>query len=115
MRTAPADIALKGLGDFNRSRNGVLPQESHAAHDHARSAVGALEGAGIEKGLLHGMQPAVAFQSFDGGDGFSGGGAERHLAGTPSHTAEAEFVAKDRKKRRVGISIDGVLLAVYVE
>ena len=37
-------------------------------HDHPRRTEAALEALGLQKGLLHRMQFAVARQAFDGGD-----------------------------------------------
>ena len=47
---------------------GFSREERDAADDHSRSAIGALEGVGIEEGLLHGVELAIFFQAFDGGD-----------------------------------------------
>ena len=134
MRTATADVALKGLRYFRHGWIWVLLEKRDAAHDHAGSAVGALKSAEIEKSLLHGMQPAVAFQAFDGGDGFFDCGAERHLAGAPGRavdqdgagaalalpttvlaTGESEFVAKSRKKSGIRVGFNRVRFAVYLE
>src|SRR5437899_9157807 len=79
MRSAPADIALQVLNDIRLAGIGIGLQKAHAAHNHSRSAVSALEGAGIEKRLLHRMQPPILFQALDGGDGFSGRRAAGNL------------------------------------
>src|ERR1700730_18355936 len=42
--------------------------ERRGGHDHAGGAEAALKGLRIEKGLLHGVQLAVACQPLDGGD-----------------------------------------------
>src|SRR5260370_20780636 len=82
VRPAAANIALQELNDFRGTRIGVALEQSDAAHNHSSRAVGALEGAGVEKGLLHGMQPAVFLQTFNGGDRLADRGAHRNLAGT---------------------------------
>src|SRR5713101_5347035 len=90
VRAATADVALKGLRYFRKGWIWVLLEQGDAAHDHAGSAVGALEGAGINKCLLHGMQPAVTLQTFDGSDGFFGRSAERHLARPPGRAVDQD-------------------------
>src|SRR5262245_1356194 len=83
MRAAAADIALQGLLDFSLGRMGILPEQRHAAQDHARGAVGTLECFSIEKSLLNRMQAALSFEAFDRDDGSSGGGGNRRDARAP--------------------------------
>src|SRR5437762_4909899 len=70
MSAASADVALKRLFDFDRRGIYVLLKKGDAAHDHAGSAIGALEGFGVEESLLKRMQAPGLFESFDGGDRF---------------------------------------------
>jgi hypothetical protein len=88
MGSAAADISLQGLYDFRLTGIGIFLQERDAADNHSRSAIGALECALIEKGLLHRMELAVLFESFNGGDGFSGCVADRELAGAAGRAIE---------------------------
>jgi len=55
LRAAPANVALQELRDFAGTRIGITLQQAHAAHDHSRSAIGALKRAGVDEGLLHRM------------------------------------------------------------
>jgi hypothetical protein len=70
MRAATADIALKGVHDVRRAWICIFLQKTHAVHDHSRSAIRALKCAGVQKSLLHWMQTAIFFESFDRRDGF---------------------------------------------
>src|SRR6266851_566538 len=88
VRPTAADIALQKLDNLRGTWIAVALQQSDAAHDHPSRAVGALKGAGIEKGLLHGMQMSVFLQAFNGGDGLANRGADGNLAGTPRHPAD---------------------------
>jgi hypothetical protein len=88
MGSTAADISLQGLYDFRLTGIGIFLQERDAADNHSGSAIGALECALIEKGLLHRMELAVLLESFDGGDGFSGGVADRELAGAARRAIE---------------------------
>ena len=58
-----------------------LIQESDCGDDHARRAVRALHGAGLDKGLLNGVQAPVLCEAFDRGDPFPIGIAKRRDAG----------------------------------
>jgi hypothetical protein len=121
MRPAAADIALHKLNNFGVGRLGISLEKANAAHDHSRGAEGALESAGIEKGLLHGMRAAVFFQTFDGGYRFTGdstdgnhagtlwGSTDQHGTGSALSLSAAiltarqpEFITEDGKERRVG-------------
>src|SRR6266852_4085095 len=88
MGSTAADISLQGLYDFRLTGIGIFLQERDAADNHSGSAIGALECALIEKGLLHRMELAVLLESFNGGDGFSGGVADRELAGAARRAIE---------------------------
>src|SRR5262245_48708810 len=73
MSSTAADVALQGLFDFGLSGMGILLEKSDAAHDHAGCAVGALEGFGIEEGLLDGMEAAGLFEAFNRNNGLACG------------------------------------------
>src|SRR5258708_11517218 len=88
MGSTAADISLQGLYDFRLTGIGIFLQERDAADNHSGSAIGALECALIEKGLLDRMELTVLLESFDGGDGFSGGVAGRKLAGAAGRAIE---------------------------
>lgn len=130
VRAAAADIALQRLNDLLIAGFGVCLQEADTAHDHSRSAVGALEGVEIQEGLLHGVKLTVFFEAFDGGDRLHYF-AEQNLAGTPRRPAdqdraraalpftaavfcagEAEFVAQNGEKTDIRVGVDWVFLAV---
>src|SRR5215467_9245962 len=81
MRTATTNVALQCLLDLGLGGTRVLLQESDTAHDHAGSAVGTLEGFGLEEGLLNEMEAARLFEAFDGGNGFSRGSGNQSDAG----------------------------------
>src|SRR5260370_7568675 len=66
----------------------VRLQQTNTAHDHSRSAVGALERSCIQKRLLYGMQAAIFLKTLDGGNGLSGSGAHRNLARTAWRSSE---------------------------
>ena len=83
MGSTAADISLQGLYDFRLTGIGFFLQERDAADNHSGSAIGALECALIEKGLLYGMKLAVLFEAFNGDDGFSRGVSDGELAGAP--------------------------------
>ena len=67
---APADIGNR-LIDRIIVRVGIRRQQGSHTHDHARLAIAALRDLFIDPGLLHGMQPILASQSFDRRDRFA--------------------------------------------
>ena len=83
MSAAAADISLQGLCDFWFAGILIFLQERDAADDHSGSAIGALESALIEKGLLYGMKLAVLLEALNSENGFSCSFADGELAGTP--------------------------------
>jgi len=83
MGSTPADISLQSLDNFWFAGILIFLQERDAADDHSGSAIGALECALIEKGLLYGMKLAVLLEALNSENGFSRGGADKELAGTP--------------------------------
>ena len=116
MRAAAADVSLQGLRDFLLAGIGTLLEKRDAADNHSGSAIGALECALIEEGLLHRVKLAVLFEAFNGDDGFSRGVSDGELAGAPRRavqqnragaalafaatvfgSSEAEFFAKRKK------------------
>src|SRR5258706_3293124 len=83
MGSAAADISLQRLHDFRLAGILIFLQERDAADDHSGSAIGALECALIEKGLLYGMKLAVLLEALNSENGFSCSVADGELAGTP--------------------------------
>jgi len=57
---AAADVAVHAGDDLGLSGIGRGVQQGGGAHDHTGGAVGALEGAGVEEGLLDGSELAVS-------------------------------------------------------
>ena len=90
MRSATADISLQSLRNFCGAGIGIFLQQGHTAYDHSRSAIRALKRALIEKCLLHGMQLAVVFETFDGDDGFSRSVIHGKLAGSPRRAIQQD-------------------------
>ena len=134
MRATTADIALQELDDFGLRWVGVALKETDTAHDHSRCAVSALECTRIEKRLLHGMQEALFFQSFDRSNRFARASAGRNQTRTPGRSADqnragpalpfsaavlaagqAEFIAEDRQERCVRRIVDCMSLAIDFE
>jgi len=68
MRPATADIPLQELDNFRGGWIWFRVQERDTAHDHSWCTESALEGARVEKSLLHWMQEAFFFQPFDRGN-----------------------------------------------
>jgi hypothetical protein len=68
---APADIALHGAPDFGLGRVRLFMQQTGSGHDHAGSAVSALQGIGFDKGSLQRVQMPIALHAFDGSDLFA--------------------------------------------
>jgi hypothetical protein len=131
MGATSADVSLQGLFDFRGCGIRVLPEKRDAAHNHAGRAVGALEGLGVKESSLDGMETARLFESFDGGDGLSGGGGNGSYAGAASGAVEqncastaltfaaaifgsgkAQSVAKNGQEGRIGIGLDSTRIAV---
>jgi hypothetical protein len=48
-------------------------EQSRRTHDHAWGAEAALERLSVDEGLLHGMQPAITGETFNGDDGLAVG------------------------------------------
>src|SRR5204862_7550748 len=90
MRSATADISLQCLHNFRGAGSGIFLQQGHTAYDHSGSAIRALKRALIEKCLLHGMQLAVVFETFDGDDGFSRSVIHGKLAGSPRRAIQQD-------------------------
>lgn len=117
MRAATTDISLHAVDDLLVGWLRIFAEQSDCGHDHARGAVRALERFDPQKSLLHGMQVAVLFESFDGRNFLSHDSANGSLAGarrsaieqhrasaTHAFTAavlgsgEAEILAEDVKQ-----------------
>src|SRR6267143_1643348 len=126
-----AHIALQKLSNLHLTRIRVSLQQTNAAHNHSRSAVGALERARIEKRLLHGVQASIFLKTFDGCDWLSDGRARRDLAGAPRRSpkqygtraalpfpaavlrpGQTEFIAQHAQERRVWRVVNRKSLAV---
>src|ERR1700757_635016 len=88
VRPATANITLEKLYNVCLARISVRLQQSNAAHDHSRSAVGALKRASVEKILLHRMQLAFSLKTFNRGDGFCRSGAQGYLTRAPRRSPE---------------------------
>src|SRR5579884_4201965 len=67
-----ADIALQRPADLFVVRMRVIPQQSDGRNDHSGGAVAALQGVGVDKRLLNGVQTAGVFEAFDGGYALAG-------------------------------------------
>jgi hypothetical protein len=127
---APAQVAVQGLPDVFARRGGVLLQQVHRGHHHARGAVAALSGLLVEEGLLDRMQAAAGRQPLDGRDravrardrqvaGGPGAPVDQHEArpaqaqpATEARPGEAQVMAENIEQRRVGLAADGVLNAI---
>lgn len=71
---ATAEVAFEGGADGGVGGLGLGVEEGDGAEDHGRGAEAALEGGGIEEGLLDGMEGlGSGGEAFDGGDGIVGG------------------------------------------
>src|ERR1043166_2925311 len=88
MGAAAADVPLQSLHNFLLAGSGIFLEKSHGADNHSGSAISALECALIKKRLLHGMQLAVSFKSFDSDDGFPRSIRDGKLAGSPRRAIE---------------------------
>src|SRR5882724_7053005 len=131
---AAADDAVHGADDFVVGRVALFLEEGKSGHDHAGGAVGALHGAGVEEGLLEGVEAALLFEALDGGD-FSppdsadggaagtdreaieqdGAGAALAFAAAVFGAGEAEVVAKDAEQGAFAIDVDPEVLPVHVK
>ena len=67
---AAAQVALKALANLGLGRVGVFTEEVNGGHDHARSAIAALQAVTFLEGCLDRMPVVFTFgQSLDGQDG----------------------------------------------
>src|ERR1700681_1156826 len=132
MRSATAHVALQTSHNVGWAWIWICFQQSDAAHDHSRGAVGALKRSCIEKRLLHRMQFAILLETFDGGDRPARSGTYRNLAGATRRAtkqdgaraalpftaailsaSKSQFIAKHIKQRRIAGVLHRVALAVY--
>jgi len=65
---ATAEVAFDAMSDFFAGGSGGFSEQLDASHDHAGSAVAALETVTFPKAFLDGMKFAVLSETFDGGD-----------------------------------------------
>lgn len=65
MRSAAAQVARKGLTDFDFARVGVGLKKRYSCHDHAVQAVPALRGLRLDERLLNRMGLAVFGESLE--------------------------------------------------
>ena len=65
---ASADVVPQGMADLFRTGSGVPVEQSFRRNYHSGHAEAALNGTGIEKGLLHSIEPCAIAQSFYGDD-----------------------------------------------
>src|SRR6185369_14186978 len=122
---APANVAFHRANDFLRVGIWILAEQSHARHDHPRSAIAALQRVGFEKGFLKRMQAAVSLQGFDGSDLLPGCNAnscharargyavDEHRASsalafpaTVLAAGEIEIISQDTEQAAIGAGID---------
>lgn len=72
---AAAEVAFEGGADGGVGGFGLGVEEGDGAEDHGWRAEAALEGGGVEEGLLDGVEGAGGGgEAFDGGDGLVGEG-----------------------------------------
>ena len=67
MSSAATDIPAHPFPDFGSAAGMAFTEERNSGKNLPWRAITALEGIGIDEGLLHGMQPVVFRQTFDGG------------------------------------------------
>src|SRR5690606_24344550 len=93
---APAQVALQALADLGLARVGVVAEQVDGGHQHARSAVAALQGVPAVERPLQRVPPPVAGQALDGADlaAVGLGGQDRAaLHGQPVHEDGARTAA----------------------
>src|SRR5690348_1171009 len=131
VRSASADVALHGAADFGFRGMRRFAQQSGGGHDHARRAVSALHGVGLDEGLLERRELAVGSETFDGGDLLSGdagggrdagshgraidedgAGAALAFAAAVLAAGEFEIVAQDPEEFAVGVDLKPVMLLI---
>src|SRR5690348_12830412 len=66
-----ANVAFHGAPDLGFGGMGRLAQQARTGHDHARRAIAALHGVGLNERLLQGTELTYRHQALDGGDLFS--------------------------------------------
>jgi hypothetical protein len=134
VRAATADVAVHAADDFGFGGIGILLKQRVAAENHAGRAIGALHRTGVDERLLQRMQPAILFETCDGGDLFVADGAHRRLArmqrdsvnehatrgalalaATVFTAGEAKVVAQDAQESAAGVDVDGSSLAIDVK
>ena len=134
VRAAAADVARERADDVLGARLRVRLQERDAGDDHPGRAVAALEGLGLEKRVLHRMEPAVLGEAFDrhdllarrlGDRRLAGGrrlaveqdhaGAALPLAAAVLRAGQVQAVAEDPEEHFLGRGGDPVRLTVDVQ
>ena len=107
-------------------------EQRNRRHDHAGSAVTALQGIFVEKGLLHGVKLIALRQTFNCGDlllrdrgcfGYArplrfavnqyGAGAALAFAASILRTSQIEVLAQNTEERGLGIGINRKGASVY--
>jgi hypothetical protein len=81
--SAAADIALHGGYDLRVRGIRLRSEKRHGGKDHSRSAVGALHGAFVEKGLLHRVKVVPLRKSLNRCDGLPRDGGDGSIARAP--------------------------------
>jgi len=132
---AAADIALDRARDLLLRRIRLFAQEGDRAHDHSGHAETALHGAGLDEGLLDGVQEAIAaLQSLDGHDittveqrsrqqtGIDRLAVEQYCAGatfalaaTRLGAGQLKTLAQQLGHRLRGRDLGGLILAIQLE
>ncbi len=87
---APAQVALQAETDLLLGGVRVLVQQVDRLHDHAGSAVAALEGVALAEGLLHGVQLPVLGEALDRGDLVAVRLHREHVAGLHARAVEVD-------------------------
>jgi hypothetical protein len=129
---AAADIAVHEFHDLAFRRTRILFEQRNCRHDHARSAVAALQGIFVEKGLLNGVKLIAFRQTFYRRDlllcdsccfGYArplrfavdqyGAGAALAFAASVFCAGQIEIIAENTKQRGLGIGINREGTSVY--
>lgn len=134
MAPAPANQTFKCAPQFRFGGMRILVQQGFCRQHPAVEAVAALKSLLVDEGLLDRMRVFRRAEPFEGDDFFSsrsrnwqeagthravihehGAGAALSQAATESGIIQGEIVSKDVEKGAIGIRIDRVRLAVYLE
>src|SRR6185503_2517289 len=128
---AAADVAIHQPRDVGLGGIRVGLEQADGRHHHARRAVAALEGLGVEERLLHRVQPLAVGQRFDRRDrllpdapdprdaGAGPGAIEQHraraalpFAAAVAAAGQAEIVAEDGEEAVARLGVNLAILAI---